>query len=376
MEDGGDYYYYDDEVEANDSDYSHLHTVCNKEAVRSFAAVFLPVIYALTLAAGLAGNALVVAVYARRVRLRTLTDVCILNLAASDFLLLFTLPFWAADAVHGWRLGVAACKLVSFLYGANFSCGMLLLACISVDRYRAVTRGGGAGGLGPGSWARRRWLLVMVALWVGVAFLGLPELLFSTIKHSPHGPACTAVYPHSLARPAKAALELLEVTLRFLLPLVVMAWCYGHVGRALGRATWSRSRRKWRALRVLLVVVAVFLLTQLPYTAVKLWRALDVIYGLVTDCQLSKNLDRALQVTEALALSHACVNPLLYALMGVSFRAHVLKLVKRVGRWLGRHGTGELEGEGPAPVEMALRSQAQTQSQSGSGDQDTSTFTI
>ncbi|XP_075903462.1 atypical chemokine receptor 4b [Nelusetta ayraudi] len=369
-----DYYYDDDELGFNDSDYYHLHTVCNKEAVRSFASVFLPVVYALTLATGLAGNALVVAVYASRVRLRTLTDVCILNLAASDLLLLLTLPFWAADAVHGWHLGAAACKAVSFLYSANFSCGMLLLACVSVDRYRAVARSGGPAGPGPGPRAWKRWLLVMVALWVCVAFLGLPELLFSTVKHSPHGLACTAVYPHGMARPAKAALELLEVTLRFLLPLVVMAWCYGHVGRALGRATWARSRRKWRALRVLLVVVAVFLLTQLPYSAVKLWRAMDIIYGLVTDCGLSKRLDQALQVTEALALSHACVNPLLYALMGSSFRAHVLKLAKRVGRWLGRHGPGE--GEGPAPVEMALRSRAQTQSQSGSGDQDTSTFTI
>lgn len=368
-----DYHFSDDE-DYNDT-YDSIfidHGVCDKEAVRAFAGVFLPVIYGVALVLGLAGNALVVVVYTSRVRVRTLTDVCILNLAISDLLLLLTLPFWAADAVHGWMLGSAACKITSFLYSTNFSCGMLLLACISVDRYRAVAQNP-TGRTGTGSQVRRRWLLVCLLLWGVASFLGLPELIFSTVKHSHHRMACTASYPQSMAIPAKAALELLEVTLRFLLPFLVMVVCYCLVGRALSQAAGVRRDRKWRALRVLLAVVAVFLLTQLPYNVVKLCRAMDVIYMLVTDCEVSKGLDRALQVTESLALAHACVNPLLYAFMGSSFRGHVLKTAKHLGQRLGRHPRHV--NEQPA-VEIALNSPTQTQSQSGSEDQDTSTFTI
>ncbi len=373
-----DFYYHDDEDSSlNDSyDYSYEHGVCDKEAVRSFAGVFLPIIYTLALVVGLAGNALVVVVYASKVRLRTLTDVCILNLAISDLLLLFTLPFWAVDAVHGWQLGSAACKLTSFLYSTNFSCGMLLLACISVDRYRAVAQNP-TGRAGTSPRVRRQWLLVCVVLWAVASFLGLPELVFSTVKHSHHRIACTAVYPPSMARPAKAALELLEVTLRFVLPFLVMVVCYCGVGRALSQAAGVRRDRKWRALRVLLAVVAVFLLTQLPYNVVKLCRAMDIIYILVTDCGVSKGLDHALQVTESLALTHACINPVLYAFIGSSFRGHVLKAAKHLGQRLGRHPRHATEE--PA-VEIALNAQnaqnTQTQSQSGSEDQDTSTFTI
>ncbi|XP_034082355.1 atypical chemokine receptor 4 [Gymnodraco acuticeps] len=367
----GDYYYDEEEEDGSNGtyDYSPEHSVCDKEAVRSFASVFLPVIYALALVVGLAGNALVVVVYASKLRLRTLTDVCILNLAISDLLLLLTLPFWAADAVHGWMLGTAACKITSFLYSMNFSCGMLMLACISVDRYRAVAHNA-AGRSGPR--VRRQWLIVCVVLWVAASFLGLPELIFSTVKHSHHRMACTAVYPHSMARPAKAALELMEVTLRFLLPFSVMVVCYCWVWRALSRAAGVRRERKWRALRVLLAVVAVFLLTQLPYNVVKLCRAMDIIYMLVTDCEASKALDRAVQVTESLALAHACINPLLYAFIGSSFRGHVLKAAKHLGQRLGRHPR---HTEEPA-VEIALNTRTKTQSQSGSEDQDTSTFTI
>lgn len=369
-----DYYYHDDEdSNFNDSyDYNYEHTICDKEAVRSFAGVFLPVIYALTLLVGLAGNAMVVAVYVSKVRLRSLTDVCILNLAISDLLLLFTLPFWAVDAVHGWRLGPAACKLTSFLYSTNFSCGMLLLACISVDRCCAVVRGL-SGRTSASPRVRRQWLLVCLLLWAVASFLGLPELIFSTVKHSHHRMACTEIYPPSMARAAKAALELLEVLLRFLVPFLVMVVCYGWMGRVLSRVAEVQRERKWRALRVLLAVVAVFLLTQLPYNVVKLCRAMDTIYVVVTDCEVSKGLDRALQVTEGLALAHACINPLLYAFMGSSFRGHVLRVVKHLGQRLGR--LRRHVPEEPA-VEIALNSHYQPQSQSGSAEQDTSTFTI
>ncbi|XP_029384486.1 atypical chemokine receptor 4b [Echeneis naucrates] len=368
-----DFSYHDEDSSLNDSyDYNYEHSICDKEAVRSFASTFLPVIYALALVVGLAGNTLVVVVYTSRLRLRTLTDVCILNLAISDLLLLLTLPFWAADAVHGWQLGVGACKLTSFLYSANFSCAMLLLACISVDRYCAVAQNP-RGRIGTGARVRRQWLLVCLVLWVAASFLGFPELIFSTVKHSHTRKACTAVYPPSMGRPAKAALELLEVTLRFLLPFLVMVVCYSWVGWALSKAPGVRRERKWRTLRVLLAVVAVFLLTQLPYNVVKLCRAMDVIYILVTDCDVSKRLDHAIQVTESLALTHACINPVLYAFIGSSFRGHVLKTAKRLGQRLKRHPTRMNE---EPTVEISLNTRTQTQSQSGSEDQDTSTFTI
>ncbi|KAM6976857.1 atypical chemokine receptor 4b [Aplochiton taeniatus] len=354
-------------------DYDDYHSVCNKEAVRSFARLFLPVAYALALLVGLAGNGLVVAVYAAPRRLRTLTDVCILNLAVSDLLLLFTLPFWAADAVYGWTLGEVTCKLTSFLYATNFSCGMLLLACISVDRYRSLAHLA-AGRAGSGPRARRQWWMVIALVWTVAVLLGLPALLLSRVKLHSIGVVCTATYPPSMARPAKAALELVEVSLSFLLPFLVMVACYCWVGRALSRVAGGQREKKWRALRVLLAVVAVFLLTQLPYNVVKLCRALDIIYTLVTDCELSKGLDRALQVTESLALTHTCVNPLLYAFVGHTFRGHVLRAGKTLGQRLRRrphHGNEE-------SVEISLNTYTNTRipSHSVSEEEDTSTFTI
>lgn len=368
-----DFYYHDEDDFNETYDYNYEFTICDKAAVRHFSSIFLPVIYALTLVAGLFGNAMVVMVYTSPHRLRTLTDMCILNLAISDLLLLFTLPFWAADAVHGWRLGIAACKLTTFLYSANFSCGMLLLACISVDRYCAIAHHAtGRSGSGPPT--KKKWILVCAVLWAIAAFLGLPDLILSTVKHKSHKVACMASYPANIAQPAKAALELLEVILRFVLPFLVMVVCYSLVGWALSRTSGVRRDRKCRTLRVLLAVVAVFVLTQLPYNVVKLYYALDVMYMLVTDCDVSKGLDLAWHVTESLALAHACINPILYACIGSSFKGNVIKAAKHLGQRFG--GRQQYVNEEPA-VEIALNAPANTHSQSASDqDQDTSTFTI
>lgn len=130
-------YYYHENISLNYS-YEEYFTLCEKSDVRSFAGLFLPIVYALCLVVGLAGNTLVVAVYAYHKRLKTMTDAFLTHLAVADLLLLFTLPFWAADAARGWELGAAVCKMVSACYTVNFTCCMLLLACVSLDRYLAT----------------------------------------------------------------------------------------------------------------------------------------------------------------------------------------------------------------------------------------------
>lgn len=343
----------------NDSFYEDYPTLCDKQDVRSFGGAFLPVIYGLVLILGLAGNSLVVAVYLRYKKLRTMTDVYILNLAAADLLLLFTLPFWAADAIHGWQLGAAMCKITSILYDVNFGCGMFFLACISVDRYLAM-----ASARGPPAAQGRRRMAVCLTVWVAAFLLGVPDSIFTTVKHTSSRKACIAVYSTNMAVATKAALEILEVVLAFLLPFLVMLFCYSRLARAIRRLPEARQGRKRHVFRVLLAVVAAFLATQLPYNVVKFWRAMDIIYNLVTQCENSKSLDRAMQVTESLALTHSCLNPVLYAFLGTSFRQYLLKIMKAFGQrrrtWNGR--------EQPRDVEISLNSHETSE--------DTSQFTL
>ncbi|XP_031697344.1 atypical chemokine receptor 4-like [Anarrhichthys ocellatus] len=364
-----DDYFYHDNISFNFS-YEDYPVLCEKGDVRSFAAIFLPIMYTVCLVVGLAGNSLVVAVYAYHKRLKTMTDHFLTHLAVADLLLLCTLPFWAADAARGWELGEAVCKIVSACYSVNFTCCMLLLACISLDRYLALAR---AQSKDQSRWlrriiTRRHCWKVCLAVWATAFLLGLPDLILSEVRWLSNRSVCLAIYPPSMAQGGKAALEIAEVLLGFLLPLLVMVICYWSVGRALKGLPVESRGKKWRALRVILTVVGVFVVTQLPYNVLKVYRAMDSVYALVTHCGTSKVLDQAAQVTESLALTHCCLNPILYTFVGSSFRQHMMKVAKTFGeKRRKRRKTRENAAE-DEEIEMSFNSHC--------ASQETNTFSI
>ncbi|NXT80284.1 ACKR4 protein, partial [Zapornia atra] len=308
-------------------DYNTYEFLCEKSDVRSFSKLFLPVFYALAFTVGVAGNSLVVAIYVYCKKPKTKTDVYIMHLAIADLLLLFTLPFWAANAVQGWELGNPMCKLASSLYTMNFSSSMFFLACISVDRYKATSESQGH------RRTAKHCSVTCICVWLFAIFLSIPEMIFNQVKKHNDRNACLPVFPLNMETLIKATIQILEIILEFLLPFLVMLVCYSATARAIFR---SANAKKSRPFMVLLAVVATFIITQLPYNIVKFWRAIDIIYMLITDCDASKTVDVALQVTKSIALFHTCLNPLLYAFLGASFKMHIMKVVKNYGYWRRR----------------------------------------
>ncbi|XP_005152771.2 atypical chemokine receptor 4 [Melopsittacus undulatus] len=330
-----DYWIEDEEDDGNlVIDYDTYELLCEKSDVRNFSKVFLPVFYALAFTLGVAGNSLVVAIYAYCKKPKTKTDVYIMHLAIADLLLLFTLPFWAANAVQGWELGNSMCKLASSLYTMNFSSSMLFLACISVDRYKATYKSRGHRRIG------QHCSVTCICVWLTAIFLSIPELVFNQVKKHNDRNECFPVFPMNMETLLKATIQILEIILEFLLPFLVMLICYSATARAIFR---SASAKKSRPFMVLLAVVTTFIITQLPYNIVKFWRATDIIYMLVTDCETSKSIDVALQVTKSIALFHTCLNPLLYVFLGASFKMHIMKIAKNYGYWRRQQQNGRTE---------------------------------
>ncbi|XP_062841685.1 C-C chemokine receptor type 9 [Trichomycterus rosablanca] len=297
--------------------------ICDKSWVRDFRGYYEPPLYWIIFVIGALGNLLVVWIYTTvRNRLKTMTDVYLLNLTIADLLFLGTLPFWATDVTSGWVFGPVTCRGVRAVYKINFFASMLLLTCISVDRYIAIVRVTQAHNFK----SRRMFYskLACLCVWVLSCLLSLPEMIFADVKKPQNSlSSCSMVYPSDDQNLTKVLVFCLQISVGFCFPLLVMVVCYSVIIRTLLQA---RNFEKHKALRVIFAVVAAFVLSQLPYNGHLVMEAAQANNATMRKCDELKAFDVAGQVVKSLAYTHCCLNPILYVFVGVRFRKDLLHL--------------------------------------------------
>uniref|UniRef100_A0A667ZRN3 C-X-C chemokine receptor type 3 n=1 Tax=Myripristis murdjan TaxID=586833 RepID=A0A667ZRN3_9TELE len=307
-----------------------LGDVCDHDDSMRFEAVFIPVLYSVALVVGLLGNGLVLGVLAQRKRVWSVTDNFILHLAVADSLLLLTLPFWAVEAAQeeGWSFGTPLCKITGAMFTINFYCGIFLLACISLDRYMSIIHA-------TQMYSRRKpWLVhaSCLSVWLFSLLLTLPDWVFLEAAADDRRSKTECVHNYLLfsqsASKWRLASRLLYHLVGFLLPSVVMLFCYSCILLRLMRG--SQGRQKQRAIRVILALVAVFFLCWTPYNITLM---VDTIQSNSTreGCGMKTHLEKALTVTSSLGYLHCSLNPVLYAFVGVKFRRQLLDILRYLG---------------------------------------------
>ncbi|KAF7665131.1 hypothetical protein LDENG_00153490 [Lucifuga dentata] len=325
--------------------------MCDRSWIRQFRGQYEPPLYGIIFILGALGNLMVVLTI--RNRLKTMTDVYLLNLAVADLLFLCTLPFWAVDAIKDWDFSVSVCKMVSAVYKINFFSSMLLLTCISVDRYIAIVEVAKAQNL------KKKTLfyskMACLGVWLISVLLALPEFIFAQVKMDQKEQSfCVLVYWNNLNNRTKILVLSLQICMGFCLPLLVMIVCYSVIIRTLLQA---KSFEKHKALRVIFAVVAVFVLSQLPHNSLLIMEASQAANTTITKCETVKGFDVAGQVAKSLAFTHACLNPFLYVFIGVRFRQNLLRTVKMCVRGLGKGGFSALHA---APKRPSIMSDTET----------------
>lgn len=306
---------------------------CSLQKVRDFERLFLPAAYSLICVSGLLGNVLVVLTFAFYKRTKSMTDVYLLNLAVADLLLLLTLPFWAASHARGsWNFGTATCKLVQGLSAVNFHGGMLLLACVSLDRYVAIVQATRSLRLRAQMLAQRRGICLVVWL-LSLVISGWTFAFFESYPQQDRE-VCEPRF-RGVLEPVRWKIGLLglQLLVGFFLPLGAMTFCYAFILRTLLRA---QNAKKHKAVRVIVAVVLVFLACQIPHNVMLLLKAAKLGH-LGRSCRGEQLQGYVSTVTEALSFVRCSLNPILYAFVGQRFRTYFLRLVKG---FQGRRGPG------------------------------------
>ncbi|KAG2465201.1 C-C chemokine receptor type 4-like [Polypterus senegalus] len=304
-------------------DYSDIESYvpCNNSDVKSFSAWFLPVLYSLVFLVGLLGNGLVVCVLLLHKKLRSMTDVYLLNLAISDLLFVTSLPFWSHYAAHdSWIFGGFLCKVVTGVYLTGFYASIFFITIMSIDRFMAIVFAVNAIKLR----SKSHSVGISIFLWVLSLCASTPSMVFRNLKYqSPQAKCEDEFLEHQNVWNLLISFQF--NILGLLIPLTIMGYCYTRILLTLMKC---RNYKKVKAVKLIFVVVLVFFVFWTPYNIVIFLRSLTK-FGFFLDCTWSKNLNYAMQWLETLGFTHCCLNPLIYALAGQEFKKSVFRMLNR-----------------------------------------------
>uniref|UniRef100_A0A667WUV7 Si:zfos-169g10.2 n=1 Tax=Myripristis murdjan TaxID=586833 RepID=A0A667WUV7_9TELE len=290
----------------------------------SLAGVLIPLIYVTVCVIGLVGNTLVIHVIVHYTRNESVTNIYILNLAIADELFMLGLPFLAAqNALLFWPFGSLMCRVVMTVDAINQFTSIFCLTMMSVDRYLAVVH--------PirSTWWRRPRVAkaVNATVWAVSFVVVLPVVVFADVLKDDGN--CSIVWPEP-AEVWKTSFIVYTCTVGFFCPLLVICLCYLLIVikvRSVGKraqATSSRRRKSERKItRMVIVVVAVFVLCWLPFYA------LNIVNLLVV---LPRDLRGLYFFVVVLSYANSCANPILYGFLSDNFKRGFRKALCRSSR--------------------------------------------
>ncbi|XP_027034875.1 somatostatin receptor type 5 [Tachysurus fulvidraco] len=284
---------------------------------------------------GLIGNTLAIYVVLRYVKMKTVTNIYILNLAIADELYILGLPFLSTQNVLSyWPFGSFLCRVVMTTDSLNQFTSIFCLTVMSIDRYLAVVHP-----LRSSRWRRPRVAkMVSAAVWATSFVVVLPVVIFSDVQDMFNSCNMSWPEPRNLW---PVAFILYTSVLGFFAPLLVICACYilivVRVKASGARAGFGRRRRSERKVtRMVVVIVVAFVLCWLPFYMIN-------IVNLIFILPENSVMVGVYFFSVILTYANSCANPVLYGFLSDNFRQSFRKVLCL------RRANGVEDGEPSAP---------------------------
>ncbi|XP_074519461.1 somatostatin receptor type 2-like [Halichoeres trimaculatus] len=316
---------YDSLTKENESDLGPNVTEAKEPTQDKTSSVVMTFIYFTVCAVGLCGNSLVIYVILRYAKMKTVTNIYILNLAVADVLCMMSLPFIALQlALVHWPFGEVLCKVIWPIDSLSQFTSIFCLMVMSIDRYLAVVHP-----IKSTKWRKPRVAkLINLTVWVVSLLVNLPTMIFSGLNQLP---VCGIMWPEPQDVYYKTFM-FYTFLVGFLLPLTVICMCYLLIivkvkssGLRVGSSKRKHSERK--VTRMVSIVVVVFVLCWLPFYVFNV--------ASVTSCiSPTSALKSTFDFVVVLGYTNSCANPILYAFLSDNFKKsfqNVLSLKKVAG---------------------------------------------
>lgn len=275
------------------------------------------VIYAIVFIVGFLGNTLTIYVVVRYAKLKTVTNMYILNLAVADEIYILGIPFLGTNSVLSyWPFGEFFCKLCMTADGLSQFASTFCLTFMSVDRFLAVVYP-----IRSAKWRKLQVAkIVSGVVWVVSFLVVLPVTVYSRVQEDLN--TCNLSWPEP-SQLWSVVFILYTSILGFFGPLVIISIGYLLIVikvRSAGvRAGLNKRRKSERKVtRMVVIIVLVFVICWLPFYTTNMVNLVHIIPENETMAAVYFSL-------VILTYVNSCANPVLYGFLSDNFRQSFLK---------------------------------------------------
>ncbi|XP_029295906.1 proteinase-activated receptor 1 [Cottoperca gobio] len=299
------------------------------------ATTFVPTVYTIVFIISVPLNLVAMVMFVHHVRPRKPAVIYMLNLACADLLFGLLLPFKIAYHYNGnnWIYGSFMCRVVTAAFYCNMYCSVLLMTCISVDRFLAVVYP-----INSLTWRRPQTAsAVCAAMWL-LALGGVSPLLISgqTVYLSDLGiTTCHDVQDVEKLQAYYLYFFPIYSSIFFFIPLVFTAVCYVRIIQALAAVNVVNRSRKTRAVVMAVVVLVVFVVCFTPTNIILM------VHYVKLSHRSSDSSYKAYLLSMCVCSLSCCLDPVLYYFASSQCRKQVAALLgcKRLAQAGSSSGT-------------------------------------
>nr|XP_061783932.1 cysteinyl leukotriene receptor 1-like isoform X1 [Nerophis lumbriciformis] len=279
--------------------------------------------YSIITVFGLVGNGLALVVLIKLYRQSSPFQVYMLNLAVSDLLCVSTLPMRVLYYVNKgqWNQGDFLCRISSYALYVNLYCSIYFMAVMSVTRFLAIVFPVRNLQLVTVSRAR----LACLSIWICICLASSPFLMLGQKFDPVTNKTKCFEPPQGQGVSALVVLNNVSLVVGFLLPFLVILFCYAGIIRALlTRAPLARCHQGTRSksISMIVIILLTFLISFMPY---HVQRSVHIHSLSRTDTRCTERvaMQKSVVVTLCLAAANSCFDPLLYFFSGEGFRSRL-----------------------------------------------------
>ncbi|CAL1605746.1 unnamed protein product [Knipowitschia caucasica] len=311
----------------NESDYTS-NPNCTPSSELYFYAdlyIILPIIYSVICAVGLTGNTAVIYMILKAPKMKTVTNMFILNLAIADDLFTLVLPINIAEhLLRYWPFGEVLCKIILSIDHYNIFSSIYFLTVMSIDRYLVVLCTVRSKRMPYRTYRAAK--IISLCVWVLVILIVMPFTVFASV-YSPNDDrkSCVLSFPSPENLWFKAS-RIYTLILGFAIPVSTICILYTMMlyklrNMRLNSNAKALDKAKKKVTIMVFIVLAVCLFCWTPFH-------LSTIVALTTDLPTTPLLIGISYFITSLSYANSCLNPFLYAFLDDSFRKAFKKMLE------------------------------------------------